>query len=65
MKTKLFFFFLLVSNMALAQADSTRVPEPNLETSYDNQELLIMALAGLALLLVLYFFFKRSRRFRR
>lgn len=36
--------------------------EPNLETSYENYELLIVAIAGLAILLLIYFYFKRTRR---
>ncbi len=56
---------LLSCYFSLAQTDSLKPVEPNKETSYDNQELLIIALVGLALLLVLYFFFRRTRRFRR
>jgi LPXTG-motif cell wall-anchored protein len=64
MKTKLLFFFLLVSNFTWAQADSIKPVEPNMETSSDNQELMIIALVGLVILLVLYFFF-RKRGFKR
>jgi len=54
--------FVFVFVQAFAQGDTTRLAEPNRETSYDNQELLVIALVGLALLLLLYFFFRRSRR---
>jgi len=56
----LFFF----NSFLLAQTDSIRAVEPNMETSYDNQELLIIALVGLVVLIALYFFFKKSRRLR-
>jgi LPXTG-motif cell wall-anchored protein len=65
MKKSLLFFFLLISNFAWSQADTGRLPEPDLETSHDNQELLIIALVGLVILLALYFLFRRSKRFRR
>jgi LPXTG-motif cell wall-anchored protein len=42
--------------------DSLSPVEPDMETSFENTELLIIALVGLALLLLLYFVFKRRRR---
>jgi hypothetical protein len=48
----------------LAQGDTAKAVEPGMETSYDNQELLIIALVGLVLLMAMYFFFKRSRRWK-
>jgi hypothetical protein len=47
---------------ANAQIDSIRVIEPDKETSFENYELLIIAIAGFLILLGVYFFFKRSRR---
>ena len=65
-KTLLFLFtiFFLSASSLFAQVDSIRPVEPNMETSYDNQELLIIALVGLVVLIALYFFFKKSRRLR-
>ncbi|MGI8600093.1 MAG: hypothetical protein ACR2KB_12645 [Chitinophagaceae bacterium] len=47
---------------ANAQIDSIRVIEPDKETSFENYELLVIAIAGFLILLGVYFFFKRSRR---
>jgi hypothetical protein len=57
--------FLFITGVLQAQSDTTRPVEPGLETSYENQDLLIIALVGLGILLLLYFFFKRSRRFKK
>jgi hypothetical protein len=54
--------FHLTSLIATAQVDSLRVIEPDKETSFENYELLIIAVAGFLLLLFVYFFFKRSRQ---
>lgn len=62
MKRLLIPCLLLLSLAALAQNDTSRAVEPNMETSYDNMELLIMALVGLALLIAMYFFFRKTRR---
>jgi LPXTG-motif cell wall-anchored protein len=35
--------------------------EPEMETSYDNMELLWLALAGLGILIALYFIFRRRK----
>lgn len=42
--------------------DSVRVIEPDRETSFENYELLIIALLGLLLLMGLRFWFKRTRK---
>jgi hypothetical protein len=54
--------FQLLTTIATAQLDSIRVIEPDKETSFENYELLIIAIAGFLLLLFVYFFFKRSRQ---
>lgn len=46
----------------LAQADVTRVIEPDRETSFENYELLIIAVLALLLLMGLRFWFKRTRK---
>ncbi len=55
------FSFLLLILPFLVFAQDTPV-EPGMETSFDNTELLVVALVGLALLLALYFFFRRRRK---
>ena len=63
MKRLLIPCLLLLSLAALAQNDTTARPvEPNMETSYDNMELLIIALVGLVLLIAMYFFFRKTRK---
>jgi LPXTG-motif cell wall-anchored protein len=65
MKRLIFFYLLLINVAASAQntpATNPKLPEPDLETSYDSEEILIIALVGLALLLALYFLFRRTRR---
>lgn len=65
MKRLLIPCLLLLSLATLAQNDTTRPVEPQMETSYDNMELLIMALVGLVLLIAMYFFFRKTRGRRR
>jgi hypothetical protein len=52
----------LHSFFALAQADSIRKIEPNLETSFDSYEVLFMAILGLLLLIGLRFWFWKTRK---
>jgi hypothetical protein len=54
--------FLLVATFLQAQIDSVRKIEPNRETSYDNHDLLLLSLAALAILIAIYFLFRRGRR---
>lgn len=54
--------FLLLQILAFAQADSGRVIEPDRETSFENYELLIIAVLGLLLLIGLRFWFKKTRK---
>jgi hypothetical protein len=61
MKRLLIACLFLLSLSALAQNDTSRAVEPQMETSYDNMELLIIALVGLALLIAMYFFFRKTR----
>jgi hypothetical protein len=46
---------------AFAQTESPRVIEPERKSSYDNEDLLLITLAALALLMAIYFLFRRSR----
>jgi LPXTG-motif cell wall-anchored protein len=62
MKSFLTFCFLSLVFFAQAQIDSVRVVEPNRETSYTNEEVLLMSFAGLAILLAIYFLFKRRKK---
>ena len=55
------FMPLLLAVFAVAAQDSPRVVEPGMETSGTNTELLYIALAGLGLLLLLYFLWRRRR----
>ena len=57
---KIISFLLILVLPLLMLAQDTPV-EPGMETSFDNTELLVVALVGLALLLALYFFFRRRR----
>ena len=58
---KITFLLFFLPLFALAQTATDPV-EPNMETSYENYELLFIALAGLGILLLIYFYFKRTRR---
>lgn len=62
MKRLLLYSLLLLSLPALSQNDTLRSVEPQMETSYDNMELLVIALVGLVLLIAMYFFFRKTRR---
>ena len=61
MKRNILFLSLLISTLAYSQVDSVRAIEPEQETSYDNEDLLLISFAGLALLLAIYFLFRRSK----
>jgi len=62
MKKLLSFLFLLWAELAYSQADSSRMIEPGHQTSYNNKDLLLISLAGLALLLAIYFLFRKTRK---
>lgn len=51
-----------LSLFAQAQADTGRKIEPGQETSFDNYELLAIAIAGFLLLIGLRFWFRRTRK---
>lgn len=54
--------FSLLTFLSHAQADSVgKAIEPDRETSFENYELLIIAILGLLLLMGLRFWFKRTR----
>jgi len=61
MKKLLTFCFLVFTALAYAQNDSVRAIEPNKKTSYDSKDLILIALAALALLLAIYFLFRRAK----
>ena len=55
--------FSLLSLVALAQSDSMPKPiEPDMETSFENYELLIIAIVGFVLLMVIRYWFKHTRK---
>jgi LPXTG-motif cell wall-anchored protein len=62
MKFRLALSFLLVTVLSYAQGDTTVNPEPYRETSFTNKDLLLLALAGLAVLMAGYFLFRRSKK---
>jgi hypothetical protein len=64
MKRLPFFCCLLISTFVQAQSDTARVIEPGQQTSYTNKDLLLISIAGLALLLAIYFLFRRLRKTR-
>ena len=61
MKYLLLIHFSILSLLAFAQADSIRAIEPDQETSFENYELLIIAILGLLLLIGIRFWFRRVR----
>jgi hypothetical protein len=59
MKSLLTLLTSLGSLLLFAQSDSIRKIEPERETSFDNYELLIIAILGLLILMGLRFWFRR------
>lgn len=60
-----YFFALLFSGLTVfcfAQVDSVRVIEPNKETSFDNYELLAVAIVGFLLLVGFWIWLRRRRK---
>ncbi|RYZ28082.1 MAG: hypothetical protein EOO10_10700 [Chitinophagaceae bacterium] len=63
MKFLLVFYFSVLSFISFSQGDSVaREIEPDMETSFENYELLIVAILGLLLLIGFRFWFKRTRK---
>jgi len=63
MKFLLVIYFSILSFISFSQGDSVaREIEPDMETSFENYELLIVAILGLLLLVGLRFWFKRTRK---
>ena len=52
---------LLLAFISGAQ-DTIRKVEPELETSFTNEDLLLLALAGFAVLIAIYFLFRRAKK---
>jgi hypothetical protein len=50
------------TTLLLPQNNGARKIEPDHETSFDNYEVLIIAIVGLLLLIGLRFWFKRTRK---
>jgi hypothetical protein len=56
-------YLALISFLSQAQPDTTiRAIEPDRETSFENYELLILAILGLLILIGIRFWFKRTRK---
>ena len=62
MRALLSFLFTLVTAFCFSQGDTARKIEPDQKTSFENYQLLLIALLGLAILIGLRFWFKRTRR---
>lgn len=63
MRYALTIYFSFLSLFSFAQIDSIgKAIEPDMETSFENYELLIIAVLGLLLLVGLRFWFKRTRK---
>ena len=62
MKQRLLILASFFSLVLCAQPDSLRKIEPNRETSFDNYELLVIALVALLVLMGMRFWFKRTRK---
>ena len=52
---------LFLITVAYSQSDTIRAVEPNKKTSYDSKDLILIALAALALLVAMYFLFRRAK----
>ncbi|HEY0039411.1 MAG TPA: hypothetical protein VGB71_02050 [Flavisolibacter sp.] len=62
MKYILLLYITFLAFVSQAQSDSIgRVIEPDMETSFENYELLIIAILGLLILMGLRFWFRRTR----
>ncbi len=61
MKIMMLMSILLINAVAHAQVDSVKVVQPEQKASYNSNDLLLISLAGLAILLSIYFLFKRVR----
>lgn len=59
-------YFLLVccfpTAFLFAQTDTVRKIEPDMQTSFEKYELLVIAVLGLLLLMGIRFWFKRTRK---
>lgn len=53
---------LAVQHLLFAQTDTPVAVEPGYESSYENTELLIIAVIALIVLIALYFLFRRRKR---
>lgn len=62
MKYTLLVCFSFLSLFLFAQADSVRKVEPDMRTSFEKYDLLIIAVIGLLLLMGIRFWFKRTRK---
>ncbi|HZH63551.1 MAG TPA: LPXTG cell wall anchor domain-containing protein [Flavisolibacter sp.] len=62
MKRLLLSLFSFISFLSFSQPDSIRTIEPGQETSFENYELLVIALLGLVLLIGVWFWFRRTRK---
>lgn len=62
MKAFFSFVFILMVTICFSQADTARQIEPGQKTSFDNYEVLLLALFGLAILIGMRFWFKRTRK---
>ena len=62
MKYLLLVCFSFYAFVGFAQIDSIRVIEPDKETSFENYELLVIAIVGFLLLIGLRFWFRRTRK---
>lgn len=63
MKFLLVIYFSILSFISFSQGDSVaREIEPDMETSFENYELLVVAILGLLILIGFRFWFKRTRK---
>jgi LPXTG-motif cell wall-anchored protein len=62
MKTLFLFLSIFFYSQLIAQTDSVRQIEPGQETSFTNEDLILLAVAGFAVLMAAYFLFRRSRK---
>lgn len=63
MRYALALYFAFLTILSNAQTDTAaRAVEPDMETSFENYELLIIAILGLLLLMGLRFWFRRTRK---
>jgi hypothetical protein len=59
---KLITFLTIAPLWVCAQTNDLKPVEPEAQTSFTNQDLILIALASFALLIAIYFLFRRAKK---